>query len=324
MNDCGVVVEPNADLAGDERRPDFVCWKDDSKFYVEVTCIHISTATAKTSIPNGRSPALFSDLNSAIFGESQNKAGQCSNLDAPCLLGVGTFHGPVSMICFRKVHLGMLLTGKQLIGWDVDQRTGQQIGDTYGVTMLQNAAFVRPEFGTLGSARRSISGILACGFGVTPPRVLGLLHPNAVRPFNSELLAPIEFGQLVHDSAKQQLQIEWVRAGLLQTNSRVAIAAGSQPLAGVFDPVGVGPTCVHRFPSPASQRLPRPEDRSWDGSPPRSRSIHARIGTLSKPACPRSGCVATRIRGSTSGYSTSGRVDVHLRMRSPRVSSRGR
>jgi len=45
-----VDVKPNVDLSGKDSSPDFVCIKDGKKFYVEVTCIRINSATKATNL----------------------------------------------------------------------------------------------------------------------------------------------------------------------------------------------------------------------------------------------------------------------------------
>src|SRR5689334_3245606 len=69
LTDCGAEIAPNLDLNGGGQSPDFVCRKNGHKFYVEVSCIEIETATRKTTldhIPQGKAQH-YSSLDDAIF-----------------------------------------------------------------------------------------------------------------------------------------------------------------------------------------------------------------------------------------------------------------
>jgi hypothetical protein len=135
LTDCGVTVEPNADLTGSRRAPDFVCWSGNQKFFVEVTCIHIETATEHTRLPHvppkGNSGGPWRNLNDKIFGKVHAKTTQCADLDAPCVLALGTFHFMASKLCIEIDSMESLLTGQGEFAWDVDPSTGDAVGTVY-------------------------------------------------------------------------------------------------------------------------------------------------------------------------------------------------
>lgn len=216
LTDCGVTVEPNADLDHGEPRPDFRCSKAGYLFYVEVTCIHIETASRKTSLDHQpdfkKGGQSYGKLNDAIFNECRNKTPQCSDLDAPCLLGIATFHFQASVHCIKKTFMEWLLTGEANIGWDVDVRTGEAASDLYQVTHGRAAAFIRPDkdSGSIEHARCPVSGLLVGGFGVKPPSLFGLLHPRPVRGFDHRLLDRILFCRLVADYESGLMSTEWL------------------------------------------------------------------------------------------------------------------
>lgn len=206
-----ISVEPNEDLTGATRRPDFRCFAGDDKFYVEVTCISTEAAAARTGIPvEPHGVTSCRPLTDAVFAECRGKASQCGNLDAPALVAIGTFHTFAAMASLTKPVVNWVLTGKGKSAWDIDMRTGQQVGETYQITEMRSAAFLRPdETQEVGYARSSISGVLLCGLGSEPPRVLGVLHPSPARPFNPAILPQVEFGQVVIDRASRQLNVVW-------------------------------------------------------------------------------------------------------------------
>ena len=105
----------------------------------------------------------------------------------------------------------MLLTGDTLISHHIDTRTGGPVGEPFLSTDLKSAAFLKPStVSGLDEARLPVSGVLIGGFGCKPPNIYGLLHPNAIRPFNRQLLDRIEFCKLIRDDLSGTLSVEWV------------------------------------------------------------------------------------------------------------------
>lgn len=213
---CGATVEPNADLTGAQKAPDFVCWKDGTKFYVEVTCIRMDTVTKHTGlqhVPNGGA-SQYSHLNDVIFGEATSKTPQCANLDSPCVLAVGIFHFSASMLCVKKVFAEWLLTGETSLAWNFDTRLGRAVGQPFQTTNFKSASFLRPG-GLYGvePARQPISALMVAGFGCERPPVLGVLHPAPAREFDPALLARIPFCRLKTDIRSARIYTEWVLDG---------------------------------------------------------------------------------------------------------------
>lgn len=211
LTDCGVGVKPNEALTGETGGPDFACCKDGRRFFVEVTCIKIDTATEKTSLAHPTSSKFqsYSNLNDSIFWECQNKTPQCGKVNDPCLVGVGTFHCPASVSCVAKDRLEDLLTGERRLAWNEDVSRGEAVGDPYEITHLRSAAFLKPGEGEVAPARSSISGVLVGGFGRHPPNVYGLLHPNPAYVFDRALLDRIEFCRLTGNYESGKLSVEW-------------------------------------------------------------------------------------------------------------------
>lgn len=182
LQDCGVVVEPNADLLTSQKAPDFRCNKDGFEFFFEVTCIGIETATEQTKLPHPPEPGArhYSLLNRSIWNACSKKTPQCSSVDAPCVVGVGTFHSAASASCVSKESLEWLLTGEGAIAWNIDTERGCAVGDPYQVTELQSATFFKQlkDDGELHTTRSPISAVVVGGFA-SPPSVLGILNPES-------------------------------------------------------------------------------------------------------------------------------------------------
>ena len=213
LQGCGVDVQPAEDFASNQPSPDFRCETDDEVFYVEVTCLHMDTVAKETSLSHGPTDGggAYGSLNSAIFDKVKQKTPQCADLDAPALVAVGTFHFQASCLCIRKHFVEMLLTGDTMISFTIDTRTGSGAGDSFLSTDLKSATFIRPnQVSGIEEARLPVSGVLIGGFGCETPIIYGLLHPDAKRPFNRELLDTIEFCQLIRDDANETLSVEWI------------------------------------------------------------------------------------------------------------------
>jgi hypothetical protein len=205
-----ITVELNEDLTGSEQRPDFRCTHSAGKFFVEVACITLDTAAEETGLPYPSQPGArsYRHMNDAVFKTCKGKAPQCGNATEPTLVAIGTFHTDASVLCFQKKFANMLLYGEASISWLVDTRTGRGVGDTYQTTKLYSAPFLRPDQ-QLSEARTSISGLLLCGFGIAPPRVLGILHPGAIRPFDQRPQSGIDFGEVQVDRKTGMLSTSW-------------------------------------------------------------------------------------------------------------------
>jgi hypothetical protein len=236
----GIKVEPNEDLKGDSKRPDFQCIGDETdRFYVEVTHISIEKATERSGISQEGSRVfaltakaakvaridhkkaedkMRRSINDAIFEACRGKAKQCGNQDAPVLLAIGTWHGFAALLRFGEYYAGMLLTGEESFAWDFDILSGNQVGDTYLTTELKSAAFLRPdESQEVGFARSSISGLLLVANDLEGRNPIGVLHPNPARTFNPAWLPEIKFGSVRIDWQSKQLSLDW--AGGTEPNS---------------------------------------------------------------------------------------------------------
>jgi hypothetical protein len=100
-----------------------------------------------------------------------------------------------------------------LIAMRFDQVRGEAVGGVFQATDLHNSAFCRTSRNTdneLEIARKSISGLLLCGFGSVPPVVLGVLHPVPARPFDRSLLPEVDFCKLVEGYDKGEFRVRWI------------------------------------------------------------------------------------------------------------------
>lgn len=216
MHGFGFAVEPSADLKGkigkgSVERPDFRCSKGSNAFYVEVANISIAKATEESGLPHPEEFGKFRSygkLTRPVFEKARKKMTQCDQ-DLPTILAVGTFHTAASYHSMDRFCANSLLTGEAMIAWNVDTTTGASVGPAWQSTNLKYASFIKPGACSIINARTSISGILLCGFGRLPASIVGILHPEADRPFNPELMPCIPFGQVRIDHATRQLVTRW-------------------------------------------------------------------------------------------------------------------
>jgi hypothetical protein len=208
-------VEPAEDLASGG--PDFRCRSGPRAFYIESTCLTIDAVTKATKLSpsaTGRA-ANYGTLTDLVKGAVVDKAKQIgSRKDAPGLLAIGTLHSQAGALCIKKHHIEAILTSTPFIACNFDSAAGEAVGDPYQAINLHNSAFIKPPLAisvdAFEHARRSISGVLICGFGSTPPQVLGALHPGACRPFDSNLLPQTRFCRLKPDAfASGDFMTEW-------------------------------------------------------------------------------------------------------------------
>ena len=212
--DHGCDVEPFEDPASGG--VDFKCTKNGNTFYVEATCITKEVASDKSGLTHLTQPnkaTYYAYLTRTIWQELSNKTSQCSGLDAPCIVVIGTFHFQAGCLCFDDLAAEELLTGITYITKRIDTKLGKAVGETYESTKLESAAFIRPNENPpnfFEHARCPISAVLLCSFGTNPINTTGMLHPDPNNPFNRDLLSDIKFCKLVDGYKNGSLEVEWI------------------------------------------------------------------------------------------------------------------
>jgi hypothetical protein len=208
----GINIEPHEDVSSGG--PDFLCMKNNKRFYVEVTCITKEKVTRETNLDdNPKGATYYCLLTETFLGELCNKVPQCSSLDASCMVAIGTLHFQAGPRCFGKHAAEDLLTGTPRISMEFDHEQARGIGDIYQSTDLRDSAFIRFDktlTGQIECARNPISAVLLCSFGCSPTKVVGVLHPNPNYRFDRSLLPDIEFCRLAEGYQTGKFVKEWV------------------------------------------------------------------------------------------------------------------
>ncbi len=217
LSEHRIVVEPYEEPS--HGGPDFLCSRKGEVFYTEVTCITKEKVIRKTGLNDifegsaEHRAQYYSLLTEAFKGELCDKASQCSNLNKPCIVVIGTFHCRAGHCCFGKRGSEDLLTGTSQIAMRYDPVQGKGVGNIYETTDLRDSAFIRFQKslnGQVECARNPISAVLLCSFNPKTEAV-GILHPNPNHCFDRNLMPDIEFVRL-REGYKQtgKLNVEWI------------------------------------------------------------------------------------------------------------------
>ncbi|MBW8014583.1 MAG: hypothetical protein FVQ82_00190 [Planctomycetes bacterium] len=217
LQELDVSVEPYP-LKGNDRNPDFKCEKDSKLFYVDATCVMKDTATRGSRLDDvARNPkaSYYSLLTNAYFRKAGKKKSQFENLNAPCIISIGTLHFKAGALCFNKMSAEEILTGKSGIGIQISKRTGGAVGDPYNSTSLESAPFLKArkiicDEPPIQPVWQTISAVLLCPFGTQPVKCMGILHPKPDHEFERNLLPHIEFCRLKAGWEGGTLTPEWI------------------------------------------------------------------------------------------------------------------
>lgn len=217
LQELGVSVEPYP-LEGNDRKPDFKCQKDSKLFYVDATCVMKDTATRGShldDVVHNPKASSYSLLTDAYFKKAGKKESQFENLNAPCMIAIGTLHFHAGALCFDKLSAEEILTGKCGFSKKVSTLTGEAVGQTYNSTSLKSAPFLKARKIICDEPRiqpvwQTISAVLLCPFGTHPVKCLGILHPGPYYEFDRDLLPCIKFCRLKAGWERGILTPEWI------------------------------------------------------------------------------------------------------------------
>lgn len=217
LQELDVDIEPYS-LGGNDRNPDFKCQKNSKLFYVDATCVMKDTATRKSHLDDtlhNQKASFYSLLTDAYFKKVGKKISQFENLNAPCMVAIGTLHFRAGALCFDKKSAEEILTGKSGISMQISKRTGGAIGEPYNSTSLESALFFKArkiicDEPPIKLVWQIISSVLLCPFGTHPVKCLGILHPKPYYEFDRGLLPGIEFCRLKAGWERGTLTIEWI------------------------------------------------------------------------------------------------------------------
>jgi hypothetical protein len=217
LQELDVNVEPYS-LGGNDRNPDFKCQKDSKLFYVDATCVMKDTATRGSKlddVSHNQKASFYSLLTETYFKKAGKKVSQFENLNAPCMIAIGTLHFQAGVLCFDKKSAEAILTGKSGVSMQISKRTGGAVGEPYSSTSLESAPFLKArkiicDEPPIQPVWQTVSAVLLCPFGTHPVKCLGILHPKPHYEFDRGLLHRIEFCRLKAGWERGILTTEWI------------------------------------------------------------------------------------------------------------------
>jgi hypothetical protein len=214
----GCAVEPNEQVNERNKKPDFSCRSAAGKFYLEVTCIQIKTVIDRYGLsPSFRDLPKMQAIESTsivplFFKECCSKAEQCSGMDAPTVLGIGTFHRVAAWMSFETDLVDELLTGSLQVRLVLNSDSGRIVDGPIPLASLDHSLALKYGVTTreVTEARQSISALVVA----SPDRTIfddaiGIIHPEARRPFKRHFLPRVPFRRLFINRAEDWCRTDW-------------------------------------------------------------------------------------------------------------------
>jgi hypothetical protein len=208
LSENNLDIEPYEDES--EGGPDFLCRRNGNHFYVEATCMLRDKVTEKTNLSEEMKASYYCRLTWPILRKTVNKTPRCSGVDAPCVVAVGTFHGPAGALCFSENAVEDLLTGTPKLSLNINVERGEAVGGPHQSTELENSAFIKEENGQIVAVRKTISALILCPLAWDRMKAVGVLHPEPNHPFDPSLLPKVKFCKLAEGWKGGQFSVEWL------------------------------------------------------------------------------------------------------------------
>jgi hypothetical protein len=178
--------------------PDFQCEPaSGDPFLVEVTSLDSEMVSKRSGLPvevSGSGAGAYGLLTQKLKAKAKEKAGQLSDQSFPSVLAIVSDHGFASIL-MDKLPAEYLMTSAPTINVAVGGQGPTYITHDFkdsvfqhrtGLVWASGAPIVRP-------ALRSVSAILLIASNPYELGIVGLLHPDAVRPFCPQLLSSVPF-----------------------------------------------------------------------------------------------------------------------------------
>lgn len=193
---------------------DFLCHQDGPVFFLEVTSLGSSAAANASgiseTIPKTSTANWYKTITKQLRRIVSSKAKQLSAKEYPCILAITTEHYSGEALLGTLAAEAMLLSDTKL-----SFPIGAKESKVSAVTDLEESVFIRPKKDGEGleACRRNIAAILLVQIYPQESRIIGLLHPDPVKPFTIHFLPSIPFIRLQNWPPKNnKLNAEWIIA----------------------------------------------------------------------------------------------------------------
>jgi hypothetical protein len=177
---------------------------------VEVTSLNREAVERRSGWPDELSTRAgsFGMITPNLWSKAKAKAPQLADVDATRVLVVCLSHIGASAL------LGTLAAEWLMISEPKIEVPLAQIGvdapPPRSVTDFRNAAFFRPEGGTIVAVRRSISAILLVALWQDQLEAVGLLHPDPAVALDYTLFGDVPFLRVEWPVSGAAVRTEWV------------------------------------------------------------------------------------------------------------------
>lgn len=208
-------LEPNLFEDAGTGGPDFCCTHSGiDRFLVEATSLDSEMVSERSGLPaeiTGRGGGAFALITEKLKAKAQSKAAQLAGHGMPTVLAITSDHAFASTL-MDKLAAEYLMTSAPQVNVPIGG------GLHYMSTNLKDSVFQRAT-GVLDAsgvpiikpALRSIGAILLIAYDHREMRIVGLLHPDAAKPFNPQWLPPIPFVKFAGGFSHTNIATEWVQ-----------------------------------------------------------------------------------------------------------------
>jgi hypothetical protein len=195
--------------------PDYLCSSASAKFLVEVTSLDSEVVSEESGLPaeiTGPGGGAFGLITNKLQAKVKAKASQLGGQSFPGILAIASDHAFAGMLLDRLAAEYLMTSAPQ-----INVPVGG--GPTYTTTDLKHSAFYHAT-GVLDASgvpiikpfRQSVSAILLIATYPREIQVVGLLHPEAVRPLDPALLPKVPFLKSKRPFSADRIATEWVQA----------------------------------------------------------------------------------------------------------------
>jgi hypothetical protein len=183
--------------------PDFRCDPSSgNSFLVEVASLESKAVSERSTLPlevKGEGGQAYALITEKLRSVARSKAAQLGDRGMPGVLVIASSHGFAGLLMDRRAAEYLMTSAPH-----ISVPMGSSGKSARWQTDLRDAVFCQP--GILDASGnqmfvtryRSIAAILLVTIGVRETEVVGLLHPDAVHPFNPQLFPAVPYVQFAH------------------------------------------------------------------------------------------------------------------------------
>ena len=194
--------------------PDFCCNRSPGEaFLLEVTSLDSTSLSKKSGLPlsvTGEGGGAFGLITDKLLSEAKNKAPQLGGHSLPAVLAIASDYDFAGILLDRFAAEYLMTSAPRI-------NVPLKGGPSYTTTDLRHAVFCRPGLlnvsgeQMISPCRQSISAIFLVTIYSRDVKIVGLLHPEAARPFNPRWFPKIPYVRFKHwPLTANNIATEWI------------------------------------------------------------------------------------------------------------------